>query len=130
MEFVVGCGVIGLGAIATAKRLGANVKAFDARQKGREDGESAGADIVIDDDLKMDEGAGMGGYAKEMGEDYYNKQREFFKRVFKHCDIVITTARVPGKPNLVLITKEAVRGMKRGSVIMDLPGSNCELTKY
>ena len=120
---------IGLAAIMTAKRLGANVKAFDARQKGREDGESAGADIVIDEDLKMDEGKGLGGYAKEMGDEYYNKQREFFKRVFKHCDIVISTARVPGKPTLVLITKEAVRGMKRGSVIMDLPGSNCELTK-
>ncbi len=127
--FVIGCGVIGLAAIGTAVGLGAKVEAFDARQKGRSDGESAGAEIVIDEDLKMDEGAGTGGYAKEMGADYYDRQRAFFKRVLKDCDIVVSTARVPGMSKLVLITEETVRSMKRGSVIMDVSGMNCALTR-
>ena len=127
--FVIGCGVIGLASIGTASGLGAKVEAFDAREKGRSDGESMGAEIVIDEDLKMDEGAGIGGYAKEMGADYYDKQRAFFKRVLKDCDIVISTARVPGKSELILITDETVRAMKRGSVIMDVSGMNCSLTK-
>ena len=127
--FVIGCGVIGLASIGTASGLGAKVEAFDAREKGRSDGESMGAEIIIDEDLKMDEGAGIGGYAKEMGADYYDKQRAFFKRVLKDCDIVISTARVPGKSELILITDETVRAMKRGSVIMDVSGMNCSLTK-
>ncbi len=127
--FVIGCGVIGLAAIGTATGLGAKVQAFDARQKGRSDGESMGAEIVIDEDLKMDEGAGTGGYAKAMGEDYYDKQRAFFKRVLQENDIVVSTARVPGMPKLVLVTEEAVRGMKRGSVVMDVAGTNCSLTR-
>ena len=128
--FVIGCGVIGLAAIGTAAGLGAKVEAFDARQKGRSDGESIGAEIVIDEDLKMDEGAGIGGYAKAMGADYYDKQRAFFKRVLKDVDIVVTTARVPGMSKLVLITEETVKGMKRGSVIMDVTAMNCALSKY
>lgn len=127
--FVIGCGVIGLASIGTAAGLGAKVEAFDARAKGRSDGESMGAEIIIDEDLKMDEGAGVGGYAKEMGADYYDKQRAFFKRVLKDCDIVISTARVPGKSELILINDETVRSMKRGSVIMDVSGMNCSLTK-
>jgi NAD/NADP transhydrogenase alpha subunit len=127
--FVIGCGVIGLAAIGTASGLGAKVEAFDARQQGRTEGESIGAEIVIDEDLKMDEGAGTGGYAKAMGEEYYNKQKAFFKRVLKDCDIVISTARVPGMKKLILITEETVKSMKRGSVIMDVSGMNCELTK-
>lgn len=127
--FVIGCGVIGLASIGTAAGLGAKVQAFDARAKGRSDGESIGAEIVIDEDLKADEGAGVGGYAKEMGADYYDKQRAFFKRVLKDCDIVVSTARVPGKSELILITEETVRSMKRGSVIMDVSGMNCSLTR-
>lgn len=127
--FVIGCGVIGLAAISTAAALGAQVQAFDAREKGRQEGKSARAEIVIDEELKMDEGAGIGGYAKEMPEEYYDKQRRFFERVLKDCDVVITTARVPGKDKLVLITKNAIRGMKKGSVVMDIIGSNCELTQ-
>eukprot|EP00826_Nyctotherus_ovalis_P034617 TRINITY_DN28_c0_g1_i6.p1 TRINITY_DN28_c0_g1~~TRINITY_DN28_c0_g1_i6.p1 ORF type:complete len:1064 (-),score=332.43 TRINITY_DN28_c0_g1_i6:152-3343(-) len=127
--FVIGCGVIGLASIGTAAGLGAKVQAFDARAKGRSDGESIGAEIVIDEDLKADEGAGVGGYAKEMGADYYDKQRAFFKRVLKDCDIVVSTARVPGKSELILINEETVRSMKRGSVIMDVSGMNCSLTK-
>ena len=127
--FVIGCGVIGLASIGTAAGLGAKVEAFDARQKGRADGESMGAEIVIDEDLKMDEGAGTGGYAKEMGSDYYDRQKAFFKRVLKDCDIVVSTARVPGMAKLILITEETVRSMKRGSVIMDVAGMNCELTR-
>jgi len=127
--FVIGCGVIGLASIGTAAGLGAKVQAFDARAKGRSDGESIGAEIVIDEDLKADEGAGVGGYAKEMGADYYDKQRAFFKRVLKDCDIVVSTARVPGKTELILINDETVRSMKRGSVIMDVSGMNCSLTK-
>lgn len=127
--FVIGCGVIGLASIGTAAGLGAKVQAFDARAKGRSDGESIGAEIVIDEDLKADEGAGVGGYAKEMGADYYDKQRSFFKRVLKDCDIVVSTARVPGKSELILINDETVRSMKRGSVIMDVSGMNCSLTR-
>jgi len=127
--FVIGCGVIGLAAIGTASGLGAKVMAFDARKQGRSDGESMGAEIVIDEDLKMDEGAGTGGYAKKMDKEYYDKQRAFFTRVLKDCDIVVSTARVPGVSSMILITEECVKGMKRGSVIMDVSGMNCAMTK-
>jgi NAD(P) transhydrogenase subunit alpha len=129
--FIVGVGVAGLQAIATAKRLGAAVRAYDVRRACREQVESLGARFV-ELELEAGETEDKGGYAKELGEEFYQKQRELMARVVGESEVVITTAAVPGKPSPLLITRAAVEGMPPGGVIVDLAaerGGNCELTE-
>lgn len=128
--FIIGAGVAGLQAIATARRLGGVVQAYDVRSACREQVESLGGRFV---ELKLETGEAedQGGYAKALGEDFYVKQRELMARVVAESDVVITTAAIPGKPSPRLITAEAVAGMAPGSVIVDLAaerGGNCELS--
>ena len=129
--FVIGAGVAGLQAIATAHRLGALVQAYDVRPAVKEQVESVGAKFV-DLGLETEEAQTAGGYAKAMDENFYRKQREMMARVLAESDVVITTAAVPGKRAPILITQEMVKGMRSGSVIVDLAaetGGNCELTR-
>ena len=128
---VMGAGVAGLQAIATAKRLGAVVEAYDVRPAVAEQVESLGAKFVR---LPLDtEGSeDRGGYARALGEDAQRKQRELLAKVVAHSDVVITTALVPGQPAPLLVTEEMVAGMTPGSVIVDLAaeqGGNCALTR-
>lgn len=128
---VIGAGVAGLQAIASAKRLGAVVHGYDVRPAVKEQIESLGAKFV-EMPLETAGAEAAGGYAKELGEDFYRKQRELIARTVATSDVVITTAAIPGKPSPRIITAEAVRGMAPGSVIVDLAaerGGNCELTK-
>ncbi len=128
--FVVGAGVAGLQAIATAKRLGAVVQAYDIRPAAKEQVQSLGAKFV-ELGLESQQAEDKGGYAKAMDEEFYRKQREMMKEVVSESDVVITTAMVPGKKAPVLITEDMVQGMKPGSVIVDLAaerGGNCELS--
>jgi NAD(P) transhydrogenase subunit alpha len=129
--FVVGAGVAGLQAIATAKRLGAVVQAYDVRAAVKEQVQSVGAKFV---ELDIDAGQSedKGGYAKAMDEEFYRKQREEMAKVCAENDVVITTAAIPGRKSPLLVTKQAVEMMAPGSVIVDLAaagGGNCELTK-
>ena len=127
---VLGAGVAGLQAIATAKRLGAQVEAFDVRPIVKEQVESLGAKFV--EINSKDEGVGEGGYAKETSEGYKKKQKELIHKHIAKSDAVITTALIPGKPAPILISKNMVSDMRPGSVIIDLAsenGGNCELTK-
>jgi NAD(P) transhydrogenase subunit alpha len=129
--FVVGAGVAGLQAIATARRLGAVVHAYDVRPAVKEQVQSLGAKFV-EMELETKEAETSGGYAKEMDEEFYRKQREMMLKVVAENDVVITTAAVPGKKAPVLVTEEMVKGMRPGSVIVDLAaerGGNCELTE-
>lgn len=129
--FIVGVGVAGLQAIATAKRLGAVVSAYDIRPAVKDQVKSLGAKFV-EMDLGTEDAEGSGGYAKEMTEDFYRKQRELMTETIRESDVVITTAAVPGKRAPVLVTEDMVRAMKPGSVVVDLGaerGGNCELTK-
>jgi NAD(P) transhydrogenase subunit alpha len=129
--FVIGAGVAGLQAVASARRLGAVVHGYDVRPAVKEQVESLGARFV-EMPLDTTEAEGAGGYAKQLGEEFYQKQRELMARVVAGSDICITTAAIPGKPSPRLITAEAVRGMAPGSVIIDLAaerGGNCELTR-
>src|SRR3954447_7037656 len=127
---VMGAGVAGLQAIATAKRLGAVVEVSDVRPAVKEQVESLGGKFI---ELPLAEsGEGQGGYAREMGEDFLRKQREIVQRHLAAADAVITTALVPGKPAPRLVTAEMVRAMRPGSVIVDLAveqGGNCELSR-
>jgi NAD(P) transhydrogenase subunit alpha len=126
---VLGAGVAGLQAIATARRLGAVVSAYDLRAAVKEQVESLGAKFVV---LKMEEsGEGQGGYAKAMDEAFYARQRQLLAEVLREQDVVITTAAVPGRKAPVLITREMAEAMLPGSVIVDIAaerGGNCELT--
>jgi len=129
--FVVGAGVAGLQAIATSRRLGATVQAYDIRPAVKEQVESLGARFV---ELELDTGdaEAEGGYAREMDEEFYRRQRQMMADVVAESDIVITTAAVPGKKAPVLVTGDMVRGMEPGSVIVDLAaegGGNCEPTR-
>ena len=129
--FVVGAGVAGLQAIATSKRLGAVVRAYDVRPAVKEQVESLGAKFV-ELELETEETESSDGYAQVMDEEFYRRQREMMKRVVTESDVVITTAAIPGKKSPILITEEMVKGMEPGSVIVDLAaegGGNCELTK-
>ena len=129
---VLGAGVAGLQAIATAKRLGAQVEAFDVRPIVKEQVESLGAKFIEVDSSNDDEGVGDGGYAKETSEDYKNRQQKLIHDHISKSDIVVTTALIPGKPAPKLIPESMVNSMKPGSIIMDLAsenGGNCELTK-
>jgi len=126
---VYGVGVAGLQAIATAKRLGAIVEATDIRQETKEQTESLGAKFIsVDNEGEESEG----GYAKIASEDYAKRQKEAVDQSLFKADLVITTAMVPGRRSPVLITKEQVKQMKNGAVIIDLAaaqGGNCELSK-
>jgi NAD(P) transhydrogenase subunit alpha len=129
--FVIGAGVAGLQAIATARRLGASVSAYDVRPAVKEQVQSLGGKFV---EMQLDSSAAetKGGYAQAMDEEFYRRQRELMAKVVAENDVVITTAAVPGKKSPVLITAEMVAGMAPGSVIVDLAaerGGNCELTK-
>lgn len=129
--FVVGAGVAGLQAIASSRRLGAVVHGYDVRPAVKEQVESLGAKFV---EMPLDTAGaeGVGGYAKQLGEEFYTKQRELMARTVAASDVCITTAAIPGKPSPRLITADAVRGMAPGSVIVDLAaerGGNCELTQ-
>lgn len=127
---VIGAGVAGLQAIATAKRLGAAVEAFDVRPAVKEQVESLGAKYV-DLGLTMEQAEDAGGYAKEVSTDTHVRELAVIADRMKKSDVVISTALVPGKPAPVLITEEMVQTMTRGSVIVDLAavnGGNCELT--
>jgi NAD(P) transhydrogenase subunit alpha len=129
--FVIGAGVAGLQAIASARRLGAVVHGYDVRPAVKEQVESLGAKFV-EMPLEAAGAEGAGGYAKQMDEEFYRKQRELMARTVAASDVCITTAAIPGKPSPVLVTADAVRGMAPGSVIVDLAaerGGNCELTK-
>lgn len=128
--FVIGAGVAGLQAIATAERLGASVRAYDIRLEVREEVQSLGADFV-ELDLETEGSGDDEGYAREMDEEFYRQQRKELTRVVGESDVVITTAAIPGKPAPELVTEEMVAGMEPGSVIVDLSaatGGNCELT--
>jgi NAD(P) transhydrogenase subunit alpha len=128
---VIGAGVAGLQAIATARRLGAVVQAYDVRPAVKDQVQSLGARFV-ELELETSGAEGSGGYARAMDEAFYRKQREQLARVIAGCDVVITTAAIPGKKSPLLVTADAVRAMPRGSVIVDLAaerGGNCELTR-
>ncbi len=129
--FVIGAGVAGLQAIATARRLGALVSGYDVRPAVKEQVLSLGAKFV-EMELDTAEAEAKGGYAQEMGEEFYRRQRELLSRVVAEHDVVITTAAVPGKRAPVLITADMAARMAPGSVIVDLAaerGGNCELTR-
>ncbi len=127
---VLGAGVAGLQAIATAKRLGAVVSAFDVRPAVKEQVESLGATFI--EVQSQEDAETSGGYAKEMSKEYQKKQGELLHETIKSQDIVITTALIPGKPAPVLITADMVKDMRAGSVIVDLAaiaGGNCALSE-
>ena len=129
--FVIGAGVAGLQAIATAHRLGAVVQAYDVRPSVREQIVSLGAKF-LEIELKTKEAEALSGYAKAMGEDFYHRQRETMKQAVVEHDVVITTAAIPGKKAPILITRDMIEGMRPGSIIVDLVaevGGNCELTR-
>jgi NAD(P) transhydrogenase subunit alpha len=130
--FVMGVGVAGLQAIATAKRLGAIVSATDVRAATKEQVQSLGGTFVMVEDEESKAAETAAGYAKEMSEAYKKKQAALIAETIKKQDIVITTALIPGRPAPVLVTEEMVRSMKPGSIIIDLAteqGGNCPLSK-
>jgi NAD(P) transhydrogenase subunit alpha len=130
--FIMGAGVAGLQAIATARRLGAIVTATDVRPAAKEQVESLGAKFVAVEDDEFKQAETAGGYAKEMSKDYQAKQAALVAEHIKKQDIVVTTALIPGRPAPKLISKDMVASMRPGSVIVDLAverGGNCELAK-
>ncbi|MCK5555126.1 MAG: Re/Si-specific NAD(P)(+) transhydrogenase subunit alpha, partial [Alphaproteobacteria bacterium] len=130
--FVMGVGVAGLQAIATAKRLGAQVSATDVRPAVGEQVQSLGATFVMVESEETKVAETSGGYAKEMSDDYKKKQAVLVAETIKKQDIVITTAQIPGKKAPVLVTDDMVKSMKTGSVIVDMAveqGGNCTLSK-
>jgi H+-translocating NAD(P) transhydrogenase subunit alpha len=130
--FVMGAGVAGLQAIATARRLGAIVTATDVRPAAKEQVESLGAKFIAVEDEEFKQAETAAGYAKEMSKDYQSKQAALVADHIKKQDIVITTALIPGRPAPRLISKEMVASLRPGSVIVDLAverGGNCELAR-
>jgi H+-translocating NAD(P) transhydrogenase subunit alpha len=128
---IIGAGVAGLQAIATARRLGAVVSAYDLRPAAKEQVQSLGGRFV-ELPIEAKDAQDAGGYAKAQDEDFYRRQRELLGKVVAESDVVITAAVIPGKKSPVLVTREMVAGMAPGSVIVDLAaerGGNCELTK-
>jgi NAD(P) transhydrogenase subunit alpha len=129
--FIVGAGVAGLQAIATARRLGARVEAYDVRPAVKEQVQSLGARFV-EMPLETADAEDKGGYAKAQDESFYRRQREMMLKVVASTDAVITTALIPGKKAPTLLTREMVEAMAPGSVVVDLAaerGGNCELTR-
>ena len=129
--FIIGCGVAGLQAIATARRLGAVVSAYDLRPAVKEQVQSLGGRFV-ELPIEAKDAQDARGYATAQGEDFYKKQRELLGKVVAESDVVITAAVIPGKKSPILVTKEMVTSMAPGSVIVDLAaerGGNCELTR-
>ena len=129
--FVVGAGVAGLQAIATARRLGARVEAYDVRPAVREQVQSLGAKFV-ELPIESADAEDKGGYAKAQDESFYRRQREMMLKVVAASDVVVTTALIPGKRAPILLTTEMVEAMAPGSVVVDLAaerGGNCELTR-
>jgi NAD(P) transhydrogenase subunit alpha len=131
---VMGVGVAGLQAIATAKRLGAVVEATDVRPETKEQVESLGAKFIEVPltEAEKELAKGQGGYAREMGEDYRKRQAALVAERIKQADIVITTALIPGRPAPVLVTEDMVKSMRPGSVIVDMAveqGGNCPLSE-
>ena len=128
---VIGAGVAGLAAIGAAKSMGAIVRSFDTRPEVKEQVESMDAEFLMLDFEDDEDGAGEGGYAKVMSDEFIKAEMELFAEQARDVDIIITTALIPGKPAPKLITAETARSMKDGSVIVDLAaeqGGNCELT--
>ncbi len=129
--FVIGAGVAGLQAIATARRLGAVASAYDLRPAAKEQVQSLGGRF-IELAIEAKDAQDARGYARAQDENFYQRQRELLGRVVKESDVVITAAVIPGKTSPILVTEEMVKGMAPGSVIFDLAaerGGNCELTK-
>jgi H+-translocating NAD(P) transhydrogenase subunit alpha len=131
---VMGVGVAGLQAIATAKRLGAVIEATDVRPDTKEQVESLGGKFIEVPltDAEKELAKGQGGYAREMGDDYRQRQAAVVAERVKQADIVITTALIPGRPAPVLVTEDMVKSMKPGSVIVDMAveqGGNCPLSE-
>jgi NAD(P) transhydrogenase subunit alpha len=129
--FVIGAGVAGLKAIATAKRLGARVRGYDIRLEVKQEVESLGAKFV-ELDLETEGSGDEEGYAREMDEEFYAAQREQMREVVPESDVVITTAAIPGAPAPELVTTEMIEAMDDGSIIVDLAaatGGNCEPTE-
>ncbi len=130
--FVMGAGVAGLQAIATARRLGAVVTATDVRPAAKEQVASLGAKFIAVEDEEFKAAETAGGYAKQMSEDYQKKQAELVAGHIAKQDIVVTTALIPGRPAPVLVTEDMVRSMRPGSVIVDMAvaqGGNCPLSR-
>ena len=130
--FVMGAGVAGLQAIATARRLGAIVSATDVRPAAKEQVESLGAKFIAVEDEEFKQAETSGGYAKEMSDEYKKKQADLVAEHVKNQDIVITTALIPGRPAPKLISTAMIESMRPGSIIVDLAaerGGNAELTK-
>jgi len=130
---VLGAGVAGLQAIATARRLGAVVSAYDVRPVVKEQVESLGGRFVEVDSDATEDAETAGGYAKEMTDEYKTRQAEILKEALIKTDIAICTALIPGRPAPVLIPEETVQEMKEGSVIVDLAveqGGNCPISEY
>jgi NAD(P) transhydrogenase subunit alpha len=128
---IIGAGVAGLQAIATAKRLGAVVTAFDVRPAAGEQVKSLGAEF-ISLDVPHEQAEDVGGYAKELSPEFYKKEQELIRKYSKDSDVIISTALIPGKPAPILITEEMVQEMKPGSVIVDMAveqGGNCTLSE-
>jgi len=129
--FIIGAGIAGLSAIATASSMGAKVLANDVRDAAREQVQAMGAEFVAID-AEAIAGEGVGGYATEMGQDFKERQLATYARIVKDCDVVIATAMIPNRAAPVVITREMVASMRKGSVIVDLAaqtGGNCALTK-
>jgi NAD(P) transhydrogenase subunit alpha len=129
--FVIGCGVAGLQAIATSRRLGSVISAYDVRPAAKEQVQSLGARFV-ELPIEAKDAQDARGYARAQDEDFYRRQRELLGKAVQESDVVITAAVIPGKKSPVLVTEEMVKGMSHGSVIVDLAaerGGNCEVTE-
>jgi NAD(P) transhydrogenase subunit alpha len=129
--FVIGCGVAGLQAIATSRRLGAVVSAYDLRPAVKEQVQSLGGRFV-ELPIEAKDAQDARGYARAQDEDFYRKQRELLGKVVQESDVVISTAVIPGKKAPILVTEEMVKGMALGSVVLDLAaerGGNCDITE-
>jgi NAD(P) transhydrogenase subunit alpha len=129
---VLGAGVAGLQAIATARRLGAIVSATDVRPAAKEQVESLGANFVMVESEETAEAETAGGYAREMSEEYKRRQAALVAETLKKQDMVICTALIPGRPAPLLVTRAMVESMRAGSIIVDLAveqGGNCELSR-
>lgn len=128
---MIGAGVAGLQAIGTLSNLGADVRAFDTRLECKDQVESMGGKF-LELDFGDESGTGQGGYAKQMSDEFIQKEMDCFYQQCKECDIVITTAAIPNRPAPKLIKEYHVDAMKAGSVLVDLAaltGGNCEMTK-